>query len=275
MTLPDGWSAGTVHTNGVDLRYYRTGEDAADPTQDSAPPTLVMAHGFYDSGRCWEPVVSALSDDYEIITYDARAHGRSGAPASGYETEDRVADLVGLLDALDIQDPVLFGHSMGATTVAWTAAMHPDRPKAAILEDPAGMLDVPDASPESRVQAVRDRVAEWDERSLAELTAEFDAERGSEWGHNLAVARKHLRPEIAEIARTGYPHSSEAFEGIECPTLVLKADDDPEGRAEDLAVAEELADGRLVHVPGAGHCVFRDEFDAALAEVRTFLRRTA
>ena len=54
---------------------------------------------------------------------------------------------------------------------------------------------------------------------------------------------------------------------------MLKADADTATRATDLDVADELTEGRLVHVHGAGHCVFRDRYDAAYAELRTFLRR--
>ncbi|MFW6384522.1 MAG: alpha/beta fold hydrolase, partial [Halodesulfurarchaeum sp.] len=80
-------------------------------------------------------------------------------------------------------------------------------------------------------------------------------------------------PRIAEIARQGYPHLPDAFSRIECPTVVLKSDADPETRMKDLDAAEALQDGRLVHVPEAGHTVFRDRYDSAVRELRAFLRR--
>ncbi|MEF8858986.1 MAG: hypothetical protein V5A38_08675 [Halolamina sp.] len=64
-----------------------------------------MAHGFYDSGRCFPRLAADLSEQYGVITYDARAHGCSAAPGSGYAIEDRIADLVGLLDALAVEEP--------------------------------------------------------------------------------------------------------------------------------------------------------------------------
>lgn len=63
------------------------------------------------------------------------------------------------------------------------------------------------------------------------------------------------------------------FPHIECPTLILRSDRDIETRVRDLDAAEALPDGRLVHVPDAGHYVFQDEYEAALAELRTFLTR--
>lgn len=100
-TVSEDCTAGTVEANGTTLQYYRTG--------DGHP--VVMAHGFTDNGRCWGRLVSDLAADYDVVAYDARAHGRSAAPETGYTVEDRVADLVGLVDALGLDDPILYGHS--------------------------------------------------------------------------------------------------------------------------------------------------------------------
>ncbi len=226
MDRPDAWETGTVRGDGVELQYYRAG---------SGPP-LVLAHGFYVNGRCWAPLLGDLAADFEVVAYDARGHGLSEAPESGYGIDERVADLVGVVRGLDLTDPVLLGHSMGAVTVAWAAATHPDLPRAVVLEDPVGMRDA--------------------------------AEPG------MAVANTECRPEIAEIAREGTPPLPEALAEISCPALVLKSDAEPETRAAELAVADAIERGRLVHVPDAGHYVVYDRHDAATAELRTFFRRT-
>lgn len=260
MDLPDDWTAETVRANGVDLQCYLTGDG----------PPLVMAHGFYDDGRCWAPLATDLADEYRVVTYDARGHGRSDAPETGYAVADRVADLDRLIDAFDLDDPVLLGHSMGGSTAAWTAATHPDLPRALVLEDPAGMYGEPEAGPDERARIVRERIRETREKSVEELTSDY-ADRDPTLARRLATADAACSPRIAEIAREGYPLLADAFSDIECPTLVLKADAGPERRATDLDIADNLSDGRLVHVSGAGHCVFRDRYDAAYAELRAFL----
>ncbi|WEL18042.1 Alpha/beta hydrolase [Halorhabdus sp. SVX81] len=55
--------------------------------------------------------------------------------------------------------------------------------------------------------------------------------------------------------------------------MSLRSDRDIEVRAADLDAAESLQSGRLLHIPEAGHYVIRDRFDAALTEIRTFLRQ--
>jgi pimeloyl-ACP methyl ester carboxylesterase len=229
-TLPEGWTDGTVETNGVRLHYTRTGGDG---------PVLVVAHGVFDDGPCRTPLVRELADEYDVIAYDARGHGLSDAPESGYGPDDRAADLVGLLDALEVENPVLFGHSMGGDTVLATAAAHPDLPRAVVAVDPACMLD-------------HDR----DETELASL---------------LADARLRVSPNVVAVFEADWLDPAERFPEITAPTLVLRADADEAARERDRDHAALLADGRVVHVDGAGHTVFRDERDVATHELREFL----
>lgn len=265
MDLPDGWSTGTVRANGIDVHYYRAG------TRDGPP--LVMAHGYTDDGRCWEPLAADLADEYDLVMYDARGHGRSAAPETGYGIEDRVADLVGVVEALGLEEPILLGHSMGGSTVAWAAATHPDLARAAILEDPAGLIDgVHEGDPDEAAAEMAAQVREWHAAPFDEIVAEYD-ERDPHLATLLAAARTECSEHIAEVAREGFPRPRAAYERIDCPTLILKADAETAAQDRHREVADELRDGRLVHVPDAGHCVFRDEYDAAVAELRTFLDR--
>lgn len=258
------WRAVSVDANGTTLRCYRTG--------DPAGPPIVLLHGFYDNAACWTPLVRDLEAEFDLTLYDARGHGESAAPESGYAIEDRIGDLAGVVDAFDLDSPALIGHSMGGSTAAWAAAMRPGLTRGIVLEDPAGMYDEPERGPDERAEFVEERVREWGERSVGEHEAEYD-HLDSDLATALGRARVEVRPQIREIAREGYPHLADAFPDIDCPALVLRADRGTEKRIVDLDVADDLPDGRLVHVPDAGHTILRDEYDAAYAEIRTFLER--
>ena len=67
---------------------------------------------------------------------DARGHGLSDAPASGYSNQDHARDIAGLIQALDLDKPAVGGHSMGAATTLRLVADYPDLASCAILEDP-------------------------------------------------------------------------------------------------------------------------------------------
>lgn len=268
MDLPDGWTTGTVSANGIDLQYYRTG---------SGPP-IVMAHAFYANGRCWEPLVDDLMDDYDVVTYDARGHGQSDAPKTGYGIGNRVADLVGLINELDIDDPILLGHSMGASSVAWTAAEYPNLPRALVLEDPVGIHDDPHSDPDTDMEEaaanVREQVRRRANQSVEEAIDSAYEEFDPDWARRLAIASGECGPQIAEYALDSYPKPlRDVFPDIKCPTLVLRSDVDTERRTHDLEAVDSLADGRVIHIPGAGHYVFHDKHDAAYTELRAFLQR--
>lgn len=265
MDLPDGWTTGTLRANGIDVHYYRAGNPDGRP--------IVLAHGYTDDGRCWEPLADDLAAEYDLLMYDARGHGRSDAPAEGYAIADRVADLVGVVEGLELADPILLGHSMGGSTVANAAATHPDLASALVLEDPAGLLpEVRSGDGEAKAREVAADVERWRTASLESIAAEY-AGRGPHLSRVLARARAACSPHITAVAREGFPDPEAVYPDVEVPTLVLKADADEATRAQNRDALAGLEDGRLVHVPDAGHCVFRDEYDAAVAELAAFLER--
>jgi len=285
-TLPEGWTEDTVEANGVRLHYTRTGGDG---------PVLVVAHGVFDDGPCRTPLVREFADEYDVIAYDARGHGLSDAPESGYGPDDRAADLVGLLDALDVEDPVLFGHSMGGDTVLATAATHPDLPRAVVAVDPACLLDhdrdeadddadaddsPADADEETSADPaaeIREQILWWQDHTKAELL-EADEELAGHVAAGetrlaslLADARLRVSPNVVAVFDADWLDPAERFPEITAPTLVLRADADEAARERDRDHATLLADGRAVHVDGAGHTVFRDEREVATRELREFL----
>ena len=268
--IPEQWERGSVAANGIELHYCRSG--------GSGPP-FVVSHGFTDDGYCRLDLARELAEDFDVVLYDARGHGRSDAPDQPYGASQRALDLLGLLDALDIEDPILFGHSMGADTVTAAATRQPDRPRAVVLEDPVWLLDgvndtVGEDGPGRDIEA---QVAEWQDRSVEELLAGdtmFNdlAERGQpDLARRVAEARRRLRPEVARVMAADLLDPTERYGDIDAPTLILKADADETEREREREVAAHLPDGHLVHVDDAGHCVFWDERDRATAELRAFL----
>jgi non-heme chloroperoxidase len=83
----------------------------------SGPP-VVLIHGYPLSGRAWDKQVPVLLDDgRRVITYDRRGFGMSSQPATGYDYDTFAADLNTLIEALDLRDVTLVGHSMGTGEV--------------------------------------------------------------------------------------------------------------------------------------------------------------
>ena len=121
------WFSGDLIANGIRIHYYRTGGNK---------PPLVLSHGATDDGLCWTRLAKVLEADYDVIMPDARGHGLSEAPESGYNSDDRAADLAGFIEVLKLEKPAIGGHSMGANTSFYAAATYPGLVRCAILEDP-------------------------------------------------------------------------------------------------------------------------------------------
>ncbi|MCU4744124.1 alpha/beta hydrolase [Halobacteria archaeon AArc-m2/3/4] len=268
--IPERWERGFVEANGIELHYCRT--------HGSGPP-FVVSHGFSDDGYCRLDLARELGDEFDVVLYDARGHGRSDAPDEEYGAPERAADLLGLLEAFALEDPILFGHSMGADTVTEAAARRPDRPRAVILEDPVWMVDGvnDDVIQDGPRDDIEEQIAGWQEHSVEELL-EADtmfrelAESGqADLARRVAEARHRLRPEIGRVFEGGLLDPTEMYVDIEAPTLILKADADEAEREREREIAAFLPDGRLVHVDDAGHCVFWDERERATEKLRAFL----
>lgn len=273
--LPDRWTEGAVEANGIEIHYVRTG--------DGSNPPLVVAHGFTDDGPCRAPLARDLEAEYDVVMLDARGHGRSSAPPSGYDLEARVADLVGAVEALGLERPLLFGHSMGGDTALAAAARHPDLFRGVAVEDPACLLRVgPEEEGdgddgEGRFEGLRERAARWSDTSKETLLAEEEELRDhveageEELASLLADARRRFSPRAVAVVERESVDAAATFPEIEAPTLVLKADADEETLDAVRDLTDRLPDGRLVVVEGAGHCVFRDERETATRELRAFL----
>jgi pimeloyl-ACP methyl ester carboxylesterase len=111
-----------IHGDGVELEVNVDG----DP---DGPPVLLV-HGFPDSAYLWRHQIEALTDaGLRTIAPDMRGFGASDKPAAveDYRLTHAVADLVAVLDALEIEQAKVVGHDWGAAVVWIFAALHPDR----------------------------------------------------------------------------------------------------------------------------------------------------
>ncbi len=246
-------------------------------------PVLLMAHGSSDDGLCWTNLAKELEQDYDIIMADARGHGLSDPPAKSDSVDAQVKDLAGLIQQLKLKNPILMGHSMGSSSVAWFAAKYTDVPRTIILEDPrllprpagdpgasgAGNADATAAQEKRRAQ-----ILERNNTSVEDLVAEC-MKKNPHWGRSeceyWAPSKRRHHPDTALRNRGDRPAVSELFKQITAPTLILKADAEDDVKKQNEAVASLLKHGKLVHVTGARHNVRRDQKERLLVALRAFL----
>ncbi len=173
---------------------------------------LVLLHGAGADLTTWDAVISALGQDFRVVTVDFRGHGRSGAGTWNWEAV--LDDFDAVVAALNLSHPAVIGHSVGGLVAARWARRHPDCPAAASLDGHRiagthlGDLD-PAAAPDA---------------DLADLSQSF-----TEWFGNLfAQWESNLRPEQATasaMTRAALATDNlDSLRGVDVPFLVLVAE---------------------------------------------------
>jgi pimeloyl-ACP methyl ester carboxylesterase len=108
-----------VTVRGLRLRYRDWGGDGRP---------LLALHGAAAHAHWWDPVAPYLARRLRVLALDWRGHGRSEWPRPpAYGSEDFAAELLGVIEALRLQDVVVAGHSMGGHNAMAFAAWHPGR----------------------------------------------------------------------------------------------------------------------------------------------------
>ena len=115
-----------AEVNGVNLAYQVAG---------TTGPEVVFLHGMSIGSPVWTHQVQYLADICRVVTYDARGVGESDSLESGYDVPTLAADLVGLMDHLEIRRAVVCGLSHGGRVALYAALEYPQRVRALVLCD--------------------------------------------------------------------------------------------------------------------------------------------
>ncbi|MET8867701.1 alpha/beta hydrolase [Nonomuraea sp. NPDC004580] len=128
---PFGELRGTEHTlitsDGKALHVEIDGPERKNPSADDEPPlTVVFCHGYCLSMESWHYQRKDLRDNYRVVLWDQRSHGRSQRAGAEDSTIDRLGDDLAEVIAAHVPGPcVLVGHSMGGMTIMALADRHP------------------------------------------------------------------------------------------------------------------------------------------------------
>lgn len=264
------WISAYVQVGDVRLHYTRTGGDK---------PVVVLAHGITDNGLCWSAVARQLESAYDVIMVDARGHGLSDAPETGYTYQDHAQDLADFIGAMGLDKPAVLGHSMGAGTALIAASRYPQLMHCVLLEDPAlrpaELLSAEEVA--ARARQYDEHIASYRQHTREELLAGVRRAHPN-WSEEELIpwleAKMQVKPQVTELVAGPGLDWQTALPAVQCPVLLITAD--PElGAITTPEIAVEAADlwacGQLVRIPGAGHCIHRDQLATYMAAVNAFL----
>jgi pimeloyl-ACP methyl ester carboxylesterase len=117
LTYPKTFRARTIATNGTKL-YVRVG---------GSGPTVLLLHGYGETGDMWVPLAEDLAPDHTVVVPDLRGMGLSAKPAGGYDKKTQGGDIAGILDTLKIVRAALVTHDIGNMVGYACAAQYRDR----------------------------------------------------------------------------------------------------------------------------------------------------
>lgn len=161
-----------------------------------AGETIVLLHGWADTGDTFQFLVDAMSDQYSFVAPDWRGFGRTEWPAEGYWFPDYLGDLDAMLDVWSPERPVtLVGHSMGGNVATLYAGIRPERVRRLVCIEGFGL-------PRTQPDQAPGRYRQW-LRELRETQAFASFPSLDAFAHLLMRRNPRLTPERARfIAQT-------------------------------------------------------------------------
>lgn len=104
-------------------------------------PPIIFVHGLTANAFSFQAFADDLSRDHRVFAYDLRGRGESDKPETGYSIPIHAADLAELIDELDLDRPIIAGHSLGALIGLYFATQYKDKLSKLILIDAGAPFD--------------------------------------------------------------------------------------------------------------------------------------
>lgn len=250
---------------------------------------VVFSHGWPLSADAWDPQMLFLGEnDYRVIAHDRRGHGRSSQPWNGNEMDTYADDLAALIEALDLKDATLVGHSTGGGEVTRYIGRHGSKRVAqAVLIGavPPLMLKTPknpNGLPLSAFDEIRAAVVADRSQFFKDLSMPFygynkpgakvsQGVRDSFWLQGVQCSIKAAYDCIKAFSETDF---TEDLKKIDVPTLILHGDADqivPIGSSALLS-SKLVKNATLKVYPGAPHGMTTTLADQINADLLAFLK---
>lgn len=261
-------------------------------------PVVTFSHGWPLNSDAWDGQMLFLAQNgFRVVAHDRRGHGRSSQAWSGNDMNGYADDLAAVIEALDLRDVTLVGHSTGGGEVARYIGRHgTKRVAAAILIAAVPPIMVqsaanPEGLPIEVFDGLRSSLTKDRSQFYKDLAVMFYGANRPEatvsqgtleqfWLWSMQAGLKNAYDSVKAFSETDFTEDLNKFD---VPTLVMHGEDDQIVPVKDSAKksAKLIKDAKEIYYPGLPHGLTATHPDKVNADLLAFLnsvqkaRRTA
>jgi non-heme chloroperoxidase len=252
-------------------------------------PVVTFSHGWPLNSDAWDGQLLFLAQNgFRVVAHDRRGHGRSSQAWSGNDMDGYADDLAAVIEALDLKEVTLVGHSTGGGEVARYIGRHGAmRVAAAVLIAAVPPIMVksaanPEGLPIEVFDGLRSNLTKNRSQFYKDLAVMFyGANRpGAEvpqgtldqfWLWSMQAGLKNAYDSIKAFSETDFTEDLKKFD---VPTLVMHGEDDQIVPVKDSAKksARLIKGANEVYYPGRPHGLTATHQDEVNADLLEFLR---
>jgi len=253
---------------------------------------VVFSHGWPLSADAWDGQMLFLEQHgYRTIAHDRRGHGRSSQASSNNDMNGYADDLAAVIEALDLRDAMLVGHSTGGGEVARYVGRHGSKRVAKVVlvaAVPPIMLKTsanPEGLPIEVFDGLRAGITKDRSQFYKDLAVPFyganrpgaKVSRGTLdqfWLWSMQAGLKNAYESIKAFSETDF---TEDLKKIDVPALVLHGEDDQIVPVKDSGKksARLIKGAKEIYYPGAPHGLTATHQDQVNADLLAFIKGAA
>ena len=252
-------------------------------------PVVTFSHGWPLSADAWDgQMLFLVQNGFRTVAHDRRGHGRSSQPSSRNGMDGYADDLAAVIEALDLNDATLVGHSTGGGEVARYIGRHGTKrvAKAVLIAAVPPIMVKSDTNPEGlpievfddmRSALVKDRSQFYKDLAMAFYGANREGAKVSQgtldqfWLWSMQAGLKNAYESIKAFSETDFTEDLKKFD---VPTLVMHGEDDQIVPVKDAAKksARLIEGAKEIYYPGAPHGLTATLQDQVNADLLSFLK---
>ena len=252
-------------------------------------PAITFSHGWPLNADMWDGQMLFLEQNgFRVVAHDRRGHGRSSQASSGNDMDGYADDLAAVIEALDLKQVTLVGHSTGGGEVARYIGRYGTSrvAKAVLIAAVPPLVIKTDANPEGlpmevfdgiRANLMNDRSQAYRDFAVPFYGANRPGAKVSQglldqfWIWSMQSGLKNAYESVKAFSETDFTEDLKKFD---VPTLVIHGEDDQIVPVKNSAVksARLIKGAKEIYHPGAPHGITATHQDQINAELLAFIK---